>query len=154
MHWLGILSPLISLTMHLDTLSDGFSECNMHCCCGVFLGLSEMYLPKCWLQAVHCTLYHLYFSMLCPVRWRWLRQLERPGQSSGKCCASSNALQMGGCARALVILLWGSISHLFLPFISAYGMHLQKLTCGKIPEQLHIFTVSSLISLGLSAALW
>lgn len=98
-------------------------------CCRVFLGLSEMYLPKCWLQAVHCTLYiyHSYFSMLCPVRWHWLRQLERPGQSSRKRSASSSALQMGSCARPLVILLWGSISQLLLPFISAHGTHLQKL---------------------------
>lgn len=44
-----------------------------------------------------------------------------------------------------------------VPFIitimSAYGMHLQKRTCGKIPEQLQISTGSSLISLGLSAIL-
>lgn len=39
-------------------------------CYRVFLGLLDTYLPKCWLQAVSLTLYlyHLYFSMLCPVR--------------------------------------------------------------------------------------
>lgn len=40
-----------------------------------------------------------------------------------------------------------------ITLVSAYGMHLQKQTCGKIPEQLQISTGCSLISLGLSAPL-
>lgn len=60
----------------------------VHFCCRVFLGLSDMQLPKRWLQAVHCTLYfyHLYSGTFWPVKWLWLNQLERPGQSSETHC--------------------------------------------------------------------
>ena len=157
--WLEIMLPLVSFVSWLHWMQYASLKLIylvVHFCYTVFLGLSDMYLPKCWLLAVHYTLYlyPLYFSMLWPVRWHWLSQLERPGQSCGKNCAGSSALQMWSHTRVLVILLRESMSHLLLPFIYAYAMHSQKLTCGKIPAQLQISTGSFFISLGLSAALW
>lgn len=48
---------------------------------------------------------------------------------------------------------WRVSVSFIITIVSAYGMHLQKWTRGKIPEQLQISTGCSLISLGLSATL-